>query len=212
MPKVVDPERRRNAIADALFDVLREGGFANVTLASVAERAGLAIGSVRHFLGTREEMLRFAFDAIADRVHRRVTARAEAVLASLDDTRLGADDRLEATADLLCELLPLDATRRDEAIVWIEFETAARTDAQLAGTSRRAAARAARLVETVLESIQRRRAIPSPFDLPTETARLSALIDGLTLHCALHPDIVGPDMARRAVTAHLRELGRRHSS
>jgi len=208
MPKVIDHEERKTAVADALFDVLREGGFDNVTLSSVATRARLAIGSVRHFLGTREQMVSFAFDTMAERIHQRVAVRAEAVLAGLESDTLDADDRLMATADILCEFLPLDAARRDEAIVWIEFETAARTSEYLTETSRRAAAQTTRLIETILTTATRRGTLAPSIDLTTETARLSALIDGLTLRSALHPDILDPDTARQAVISHLRELGR----
>lgn len=208
MPKVVDPDERRGVIADALFDIIRERGFSKITLANVAERAGLAIGSVRHFLGTREEMIAFAFDTISDRFGGRILTSAQALGAGLDSGQLTAEARLQATADLLCEFLPLDATRRDEAVVWIEFETAARTDPHLAERSRRAGAQTTGLIERILESARERGAISSDIDLAIETARLAALIDGLTIRCALHPDLLSPDTARRAVVAHLREIRR----
>lgn len=208
MPKVIDHEQRKTAIADALFDALREGGFENVTLSSVAARAGLAIGSVRHFLGTRDQMISFAFDTMAERIRNRVTARTEVVLAGLEDDSLDADARLEATTDILCEFLPLDSARRDEAMVWIEFETAARTSTYLAETSRRAAAQTTQLIETILAKATRRGTLAPSISLTIETARLSALIDGLTLRSALHPDILDPDTGRQTVISHLRELGR----
>ena len=208
MPKVVDLEQRRQAIADALFDVLRDGGFSKVTLATVADRAGLAIGSVRHFLGTREEMIGFAFDTISDRFRDRILASAQALRAGLDSGQLDAEARLQATADLLCEFLPLDEARRDEAVVWIEFETAARTDPQLTRTSQRAASQTTRLIELILESVHSRGATVSRLDLALEAARLSALLDGLTLRSVLHPDLLEPDVMRQAVIAHLQELRR----
>lgn len=208
MPKKIDHEQRRAAIADALFEALREGGIDRVTLSSVAARAGLAIGSVRHFLGTREQMIGFAFETIADRIHARVVARADAVLSALEDEALDGDDALEATADILCEFLPLDATRRDEVTVWIEFEAAARTEPHLAETSRRAAAQTAQLVETILAAAARRGTLDASIDLATETARLAALVDGLALRGALHRELLSPEVARLVVIVHLRELRR----
>lgn len=210
MPKIIDHEQRRTAIADALFEVVREGGFAKVSLASVADRAGLAIGSVRHFLSTREKMIGFAFETVAERFHNRILVSAEALSRGLDNGQLDAEARLEATADLLCEFLPMDATRRDEAVVWIEFETAARTDAQLAGISQRAAAQTTQLIQTILQSAQDRGAIPASGELALDTGRLAALIDGLTIRCVLHPDLVDPDTARAVIMTHLRELRRLH--
>jgi len=208
MPKTVDRTQRRDAIADALFEVLREGGLSRVTLGSVADRAGLAIGSVRHFLGTREEMIGFAFDTVSNRFQSRILARAEALRAALDGGQLDAEARLQATAGLLCELLPLDATRRDEAVVWIEFETAARTDPQLAEISARAAAHTTRLIQTVLQAAQERGAVSPHLDLDVEIPRLGALIDGLTIRASLHPDLLTPETAREAVIVHLRQLRR----
>lgn len=208
MPKVIDHERRRIEIADALFEALREGGFANVTLSGVAARAGLAIGSVRHFLGTREQMIAFAFEAMVARVHDRVVARVEALLSSMREEALDADGRLEAIADLVCELLPMDSVRNGEAIVWLEFETAARTDPRLSATSRRAAEQVTRLVELILTGASRRGLLKPSIDLTVETARLSALVDGLTLRLALHPEELSSDTAREIVLSHLRELRR----
>lgn len=206
MPKVIDHEQRKDAIANALFDVLREGGLEAVTLSNVATRAGLAVGSVRHFLGARDQMVAFAFDTMAERIRHRVGARAEIVLASLDKADVHTDDRLMATAEILCEFLPLDTARLGEAIVWIEFERAARTSEYLAATSQRAAAETVELVETILTTAAQRGSLAPDIDLPTETARLTALIDGLTLRSALHPDLLDPDRAREAVISHLRQL------
>ena len=203
---MIDHDQRKDAIADALYDVLRDGGLEMVTLSNVAERAGLAIGSVRHFLGTRDQMVSFAFATMAERIEHRVVARAETILSNLDDHAQHSHERLMATADILCEFLPLDAARRGEAIVWIEFETAARTSPWLATTSRHAAAQTARLVETILTTAAERGAVRPDIELATETARLTALIDGLTLRCALHPDLLDPDLARRTVLSHLRQL------
>lgn len=206
MPKIVDPEQRREAIADALFDVIRADGFSAVSLATVADRAGLAIGSVRHFVGTREEMIRFAFDTASARIHDRVLRRARPLLDDLGGGRVDAESRLQTAVDLLCEFLPLDDARRDEAVVWLEFEAAARTDPQLSETSQRAAAQLVRLIEVILESAGKRGALADDVDLTVETARLSALIDGLTMRGALHPGLLPPDTARQVVAAHLHQL------
>ncbi|TWH20609.1 TetR family transcriptional regulator [Prauserella rugosa] len=140
-----------------------------------------------------------------------MTARASTLLSKLDNGSLSREGRLEAIVDLLCEFLPIDAVRRDEAIVWIEFQTAARTDESLAETSRRAAAQTARMVEVIVESAQRRGTLAANIDLVLETARLTALIDGLTLRCALHPDMDSASVARDALTLHLRTLMQQRS-
>lgn len=197
---------RRQSFPRALFEVLGESGFEKVTLKSVAERAGLAIGSVRHFVGTREELIGFAFDTMADRVQERITEQVRELSETLRHSAIGSDERLEAAVEVLCELLPLDHRRRGEAIVWIEFETAARTDQSLKQRSSRVAAQTPCLVEKILTGAKESGALASSVDLVTETARLSALLDGLTLRGALHPDVLDAELARRALIAHFRGL------
>src|SRR5699024_5380771 len=116
MPKMIDHEQRKNAIADALFDVLREGGLEAVTLSNGATRAGLAIGSVRHFLGARDQMVAIAFETMAERTQKRVEARAEIALATLSDAHVHADDKLMATSAIPSAFLPPDAPRPGAAI------------------------------------------------------------------------------------------------
>ncbi len=206
MPKLVDPQQRRMLIADAVFDALREGGFEKVTLANVAERAGLAVGSVRHFLGTRAELIAFAFDTMVDRISARITSRVEDMAMAMENNTLDSEQRLTAVTDMLCELIPLDQQRRDEAIVWLEFETAARTDPNLSSRSDQAAHGTHLLIERILAAARRSGALSSSVDFATERVRLSALIDGLTLHRALHPDMLDPGLARHVLIDHLRRM------
>lgn len=206
MPKIIDPTERREHVAAALFRVVRRGGFAQVTLRNVAEEAGLAIGSVRHFLGSYEELVAFAFDTMVERVRDRVVARVEELSVDLAAGSLDAEQRRAAVADVLCELLPLDDRRRDEAIVWVEFEVAARTDATLAERSARSAAGTTRLVEQVLSGAARYGTLDPAVDLDVEVARLATLVDGLTWRAALHPELLGPDLARQVLMDHLAGL------
>ena len=203
MPKIIDPQERREQVATALFRVVRRDGFTGATLRNVAEEAGLAIGSVRHFLGSHEELLAFAFDTMVERVQGRVVARLEELSDDLADGSLSTDRRRTAVLEVLCELLPLDERRRDETVVWVEFETAARTDANLARRSARSAAGSARLVEQILAGAARHRALDPELDLDVEVARLAALVDGLTWRAALHPELLDPQLAKQVLAAHL---------
>ena len=109
VPKVVDPEARRREVAEAVFRVVRRHGLEQASLRNVADEAGLAIGSVRHYFADHDDLLRFALEELTDRLERRVLARAAQARSA--PTREG---RRQAVADLLGELLPLDPDRRDE--------------------------------------------------------------------------------------------------
>lgn len=59
MPKIVDPGARRRAVADAVLRVIGREGVEGASLRNVAEEAGLAIGSVRHYFRDHDELLLF---------------------------------------------------------------------------------------------------------------------------------------------------------
>lgn len=206
MPKIVDPERRRADVVDALFRVVRRAGLEGASLRNVADEAGLAVGSVRHYFDSHDALLAFALDAMVERVSDRLLARVAVVLPEIEEGRVVGDAARDATADMLGELLPLDDDRRDEAAVWLAFVDAARTRPALRERSAAATAATAALVRRVLAGADRRGGLRAGLDLDLEEQRLSALIDGLTLRSVLHPELLAADTARRALRAHLDSL------
>ncbi|YCK35746.1 TetR/AcrR family transcriptional regulator [Actinomadura sp. ATCC 39365] len=199
MPKVVDPEARRDEVADAVFRVVRRAGFEQASLRNVAEEAGLAIGSVRHYFAGHTELMTFAMRASIERVGARLEERVGPLLAAQN----GAE-RTELVEQMLSELLPLDEPRLEEAAVWLAFTTAARTRPELRPLAREAYDGMRRLVGRIIEGIA---AHGRPgADVEVETERLCALIDGLTVEGVLHPERMTPGLMRRCLRRHLDTL------
>ncbi|MFI9814386.1 TetR/AcrR family transcriptional regulator [Saccharothrix variisporea] len=190
MPKVVDPEARRRAVAEAVFRVVRAQGLEQASLRNVAEEAGLAIGSVRHYFTDHDELLSFALDELIARVERRVFARVDEIR---DATT--SQQRRAGVEELLGELLPLDADRHDEAVVWLEFSQAARTRPTLRPAARRLYEGIRMIVGRVLE----RSGVPGE----EEVERLAALLDGLAVNAVLQPDLMTPAKIRAVLRRHL---------
>lgn len=190
MPKVVDPEARRRAVAEAVFRVVRAQGLEQASLRNVADEAGLAIGSVRHYFADHDELLSFALDELIARVERRVLARVAEIRDATTSRR-----RRAGVEDLLGELLPLDADRRDEAVVWLEFSNAARTRPTLRPVARRLYQGIRMIVGRVLE----RSGVPGE----DEVERLAALLDGLAVNAVLQPDLMTPAKIRAVLRRHL---------
>ncbi|WP_181272947.1 TetR family transcriptional regulator [Brevibacterium oceani] len=88
-----------------------------VSLRAIAEEAGLAIGSIRHYFTTAEGIVRFALETLVARIGARLEDRLASLLPQLDAGSLSGDAAKEATVDLLAELLPLDEVRRQESVV-----------------------------------------------------------------------------------------------
>ena len=60
VPKRVNPDERREAIAEAVYQVIGDRGWDAVTLRDVASTAGVSMGQVQHYFSTKTEMLLFA--------------------------------------------------------------------------------------------------------------------------------------------------------
>lgn len=81
----------------------------------MAEEAGLAIGSVRHYFDGHTDLMVFAMRASLDRVSARLMEWIGPLLAAQDH-----GERVEGVEGMLAELLPLDERRRKEATIRLD--------------------------------------------------------------------------------------------
>jgi AcrR family transcriptional regulator len=194
MPKVVDPDRRRAELAEAVWTVIRRDGLQRASVRNVAREAGLSMGSLRHYFASQSELLCFAMGLVGDRAAARVASLPPA-----------ADPR-RAAERLLHELVPLDDERRAEGEVWLAFTGHALVDPaqraihqrihdQLHGACARAVAILADAGLTAAD-----------LDLPLEATRLHALIDGLAVHAVMRPEQVSPARVTAVIARHLDTL------
>ncbi|MEU7859936.1 TetR family transcriptional regulator C-terminal domain-containing protein [Nonomuraea sp. NPDC049141] len=203
MPKVVDPVERRREVVDALFRVVVRDGLQRASLRTVAAEAQLNIGSLRHYFATQEELMRFAMTSMIERVTQRLRAAVEE---AGDLAALSTRERLELSARLLGELLPLDERRHAEVTVFLDFAAASRTDPALRDLAVRVAVGTRGFVGRVLERLEARGDLRPGLRLDVETERLSSLVDGLAMNAVLRPELVsGPDCLE-VVRTHLGAL------
>jgi AcrR family transcriptional regulator len=113
----VDPEERRQAIAEAVYQLIGERGWEAVTLRDVAGTAGISMGQVQHYFTTKTDMLMFALSHMRERVLARLDRR----LADLPQP-VTLRDQMRAAISVM---LPLDEPGRQEAAVNIAFFSAA---------------------------------------------------------------------------------------
>ena len=79
MPKQVDHQARRLELLDALMRITRADGWDAISLRKVAAEAGTSLGTVQHYFSTKEEMLRFAVEMMAEDTRRRIRERVAAL-------------------------------------------------------------------------------------------------------------------------------------
>ncbi|GAA1264653.1 TetR/AcrR family transcriptional regulator [Kitasatospora nipponensis] len=192
MPKVVDPDARRTAVAQAVWRLIRRRGLEGVSVRTVAAEAGLSAGALRHYFADQAEVLTFAMQLVIDRVRARLEALAP------------DPDPAVAVRQVVEELLPLDAERLAEAEVWLAFTARAQSEPGL---------RAVRdLSYELLQELCRQLVaalLPAGVadgELAVEAERLYALVDGLVVHRVIRPDRATPELLRGVVARHLAQL------
>lgn len=212
MPKFVDAVIRRQEIVDAVFRIIATDGLERASLREVADEAQLAVGSVRHYFASSDELLTHAFAVVVDRIVGRLTDA---------DSRLGdappvSGEQHAAVLALLGEFLPLDEERAVDACVWMAFKNAARTRPFLAAEADRSHRAVAAVVGGLILGLAEAEGADADHAagldqqvLVTEAELLLAVLDGLTMHALLQPEWMTAVMCKDVLEAHLAGLKRR---
>lgn len=183
---------------DAVFRIIAVDGLERASLREVADEAGLAVGSVRHYFASSEELLSYSFATVVDRILLRLSD----ALAELEALPNGAPEYREAVLTLLGEFLPLDEERAVDACVWMAFKNAARIRPFLAAEADRSHRGVAAVVGRLVTAL-----VPDngsgQHSLVVEAERLLATIDGLCMHALLQPEWMNAQMCRDVLGRHL---------
>lgn len=197
MPKEVDHPARRRELADAACRVIARNGLAGTTLADVAAESGWSIGAIRYYFPTKDELVASALSGVAERVDDRIRLRTAGGM-TLNDLRTAA-----------AELLPLDADRREEALVYLAFLAQAAVVPALADAAEGTAQQiqeplAARIAHAVQAG-----ELPAHLDAEHEAARLRVLLDGLRLQLITTPRHAPARWAQAILDDHFTALAAR---
>ena len=206
MPKIVDAAVRRQEVVEAVFRIIATDGLERASLREVADEAGLAVGSVRHYFASSDELLAHSFGVVVD----RITARLDGARDDLLQLAPGTAGHREGVLTLLGQFLPLDEERAVDACVWMAFKNAARIRPFLAAEADRSHRAVAAVVGWLIMEL-RTPAEAADEDghqfLVTEAERLLAMLDGLTMHALLQPEWMTAEMCRDVLSSHLQSMG-----
>ena len=170
MPKRVDHEARRRAIAEAIFEVIGSRGLEAVSLRDVAAQAGVSMGAVQHYFASKEQMLLFALGHMRD----RVLARMQAELAAIAEPTAREMVRAAAKA-----MLPVGEQGRQEAIVAGAFYSVATVHPVYADVLREGYHRLLAVSRQSLRTAAEAGQIADGIDTDREAAMLFFMIQGL---------------------------------
>ncbi|MGJ9413680.1 TetR/AcrR family transcriptional regulator [Aeromicrobium sp. CF4.19] len=173
MPQRVDPDTRREQVADAVIDEIAEHGLPSVTLARIAARTGLAIGSIRHYFGNNvRELMRFTLSVLIQRAEQRAPTLS--------------DDPATRIVDVITFTAPTSEQERKENVALVEYRVMGRADAEIAAEIAAANDAAAAAIGSLLRAALTDRAIDKQA-LQRETLLLITLVEGFSLSSALAP-------------------------
>ncbi|WP_142061568.1 TetR/AcrR family transcriptional regulator [Pseudarthrobacter sp. B4EP4b] len=196
MPKIVHAGARRQEVVEAVWRIIAVDGLERASLREVADEAGLAVGSVRHYFAGSDELLAYSFATVID----SIVARLEAALPGVQDHPGASAEGRAAVLTLLGELLPLDEQRAVEACVWMAFRNAARIKPFLAAEADRSHREVAAVMGRVITAL-----LPGESQevLVVEAERLLATLDGLCMHALLQPGWMTARMCTDVLERHL---------
>lgn len=191
MVQRVDPDTRREQIADAVIEEIDAHGLRSVTLARIAARTGLAIGSIRHYFGDNlREVMRFTLGILIQRVVRR-------------DVGL-SDDPAARIVDAIVFAAPTSEQERKENTALVEYRVMARTDPELAADIAASSLAGAEAIHALL-----RKVADTSIDeeaLRREALLLFTLVEGFSFSSALSSAPLREAEVRAAVSATMHRL------
>ncbi|MGW4798087.1 TetR/AcrR family transcriptional regulator [Nonomuraea sp. NPDC004297] len=189
-------EERRDEIADAVLAIVAERGLAAVSLATVAERAGISPGRVQHYFPAKRGLIEAAFERgnalSAARIRRRAGADLDA-----------AEPRLVLTT-VLTELIPYDATTEAHMRVRQSFHALGFAEDAIAARLRTLYAAFHRQLADLVRRDQRAGRIRAGADPHGTALALVALAEGLAAYVLI--GVVGSDVARDRLLAEIAAL------
>jgi AcrR family transcriptional regulator len=195
VPKRVDHDERRSAIADGLLRLAARDGVHAVTMRAVADEADVSLRLVQYYFGTKAELLFFAMQKLAQQLGVRLQR-------NLGTEGLGPRRRIEA---LFSAALPVDEESRTFHLVYTAYAALAMTDPELAAQPFIVGpTELEQQVADWLAEAQRSGELPAALDAKAEAAILMALSAGLGTSLLLEQRSVAD--ARHALQYHFDRL------
>ncbi|WP_029088622.1 TetR/AcrR family transcriptional regulator [Brevibacterium album] len=187
----MDWEARKAQLAEAVWEVILDQGVSAVSVRTVAERAGVVVGSLRHVFPSRSELVLFSAELMVQRATERILS-----------TPPRSDPRERAFA-IIRNVLPLTPESRAEYEVNLALVAERPVIPELHEVRNRAHQRLSALSAQIVESLTERAGAPF---VRSRARRLHALIDGLAFHLFHQSPDVDPGWALDIVRSELDDI------
>ncbi|WP_368652999.1 TetR/AcrR family transcriptional regulator [Ornithinibacillus sp. 4-3] len=194
MPRIVNHEKKRKSIAEAAWSIIKEEGIEKASIRRVAIEAGMSAGALRHYFSTKDEMLLFIMDYYLEEGKKRSQSKS------------WSDNPLQAVAEVLLELIPIDEEKKIETSVWWILALQSLTSDTLKEKKDEMTNGMYELASSMIEILVLQGILSDSTNVKLEKSRLAALIDGLSIHALLRPDVYTPEKVKEVIRYHLETL------
>ncbi|MDN5729726.1 TetR/AcrR family transcriptional regulator [Corynebacterium casei] len=191
MSRTIDKEARKAQLAEAVWQVILDEGIGAVSVRTVAERAGVVVGSLRHIFPTRAELVVFSAELMVKRATERLLA-----IKPDDDVR-------EYVFTIVKQLLPLDPDSRAEFEINLALFAEGTAVKGLVDIRQDANRQLADLFVRLVEMLTGERDTPESLQ---QSRRLHALVDGFAFHILHQPEMEDTSWALDILWAEINSL------
>ncbi|MFP7285683.1 TetR/AcrR family transcriptional regulator [Shouchella clausii] len=196
MPKFVDSSMQKERIAEAAWRVIQREGLEKASVRNIANEAGISPGVVQHNFKTQSQLLEFSMQRVVQRVSQRI-----------EESNLAMPDiSLHSAEALLLNLLPIDEERELEAEVWLALTLKALHEPVLQNIGTETYSAMQQMMKMLLTQLHEVGNLKQGLDLEQEAIKLQLLLDGLTLHLMINPDVMTKQKMRTILHQHMMSL------
>lgn len=176
------------------WNIIKEEGVESASIRRVAAEAGMSAGALRHYFSTQDEMLLFIMNYYLEEGKKR------------SQNKEWSEKPLRAVEEVLLELVPIDDEKKAETSVWWIFALRSLTSDTLKEKKDEMTNGTYELAKSMLEILVLKGILLDSINVELEKIRLSALIDGLSIHALLRPDVYTPEKVKEVIRTHLETL------
>lgn len=181
MPKIVDHEERRQALAEAAWRVIARDGIDNATVRKIATESGFSAGTLAHYFHDKDDVLRSALERADDNIRDRIATMP---------TNL---EPRTALVHILRQALPLDEERTFELTLDVNFWARALNQPALRRLQHADHDAWRTRVLLAVEAAQTGDVFPAASDATALTDILVAFVDGVGLQGLVYPELMSAE-------------------
>src|SRR5699024_5841717 len=150
--------------------------------------------ALRHYFSTKDEILLFIIEYFIEEGKKR------------SDQKNWSKNPLQAVEEVLLELVPIDEEKKIEASVWWIFALRSLKRYGLKDKKYEMTNGTYDLANSMIKILTLKGILSNSVNTDLESSRLSALIEGLSCHALIRPDIYTPEKVKEGINYHLKTL------